>query len=60
MDENNWIEVIEFEISISIGTNDFTYEYNDEFWDKIWLFIFNHSHMYYSVFDIFLFELLSP
>ena len=35
MDENNQIESIEFDISVSIGTQDTTYDYNDEFWDSI-------------------------
>ena len=35
LDENNWIETIGFEISVSIGTNDCTYNYNYEFWDLI-------------------------
>ena len=32
MDENNQIESIESNISVSIGTQDTTYDYNDEFW----------------------------
>ena len=35
MDENNLIEVIELERYVSIGTQDTTYDYNDEFWDSI-------------------------
>ena len=35
MDEKNRREGIEFEISVSIGTQDTTYDYNDEFWDSI-------------------------
>ena len=35
MDEKNWRECIESEISVSIGTQDTTYDYNDEFWDSI-------------------------
>ena len=34
-DGNNRREIIEFEISVSIGTQDSTYDYNDEFWDPI-------------------------
>ena len=32
MDTNNRKEGIESEISVSIGTKDTTYDYNDEFW----------------------------
>ena len=32
MDKKNQIESIEFERSFSIGTKDYTYYYNDEFW----------------------------
>ena len=32
MDKNNRIESIEFEISVSIGMQYTTYDYNDEFW----------------------------
>ena len=35
MDENNLIESIEFDISVSIGLKDTNYYYNDEFWDSI-------------------------
>ena len=35
MDENNRIEIIEFETSVTIGTQDTPYDYNDEFWDSI-------------------------
>ena len=35
MGENNRIKVIEFDKYVSIGTQDTTYEYNDEFWDSI-------------------------
>ena len=35
MDENNRRERIEFEISVSIGTQDTTYDYSNEFWDSI-------------------------
>ena len=35
MDKNNRIEGIEFERSVFIGTQDTTYDYNDEFWDSI-------------------------
>ena len=34
-DENNLRERIESDISVSIGTQDTTYDYNDEFWDLI-------------------------
>ena len=33
MDENNLRESIESERSVSIGTQDNAYDYNDEFWD---------------------------
>ena len=33
MDEYNQKESIELDISVSIGTQDTTYNYNDEFWD---------------------------
>ena len=39
MDENNQIESIEFYISVSIGTQEYTYDYNDEFWDSISLIV---------------------
>ena len=32
MVEKNQIESIEFEISVSIGIQDTTYDYNEEFW----------------------------
>ena len=35
MDENSRREKIEFYRSVSIGTQDTTYDYNDEFWDLI-------------------------
>ena len=35
LDENNQRESIEFERSLSIGTQDNIYNYNDEFWDSI-------------------------
>ena len=35
MDENSQRESIESDISVSIGTQDTTYDYNDEFWDSI-------------------------
>ena len=35
MDENNRRESIEFEISVSVVTQDNTYDYNDEFWYSI-------------------------
>ena len=35
MDEKNLREIIEFEISVSIGIQNTTYDYNDEFWDTI-------------------------
>ena len=35
MDGNNRGESIESERSVSIGTQEFTYDYNDEFWDLI-------------------------
>ena len=35
MDENNLIERIEFEISVSIITKDNTYDHSDTFWDSI-------------------------
>ena len=35
MDENNQRESIELDIFFSIGTQDTTYDYNDEFWDSI-------------------------
>ena len=35
MDKKNQREGIEFERSVSIGTNYCTYDYNDEFWDSI-------------------------
>ena len=34
-DENNRRERIEFEISVSIRTQECTYDYNGEFWDSI-------------------------
>ena len=35
MDNNSQIEIIEFKISVSIGNQVFTYDYNDSFWDSI-------------------------
>ena len=35
MDENNRRESIDFDISVSIGTQDNTYDYNEEFLDSI-------------------------
>ena len=35
MNKNNRIESIEFNISVSIGSQDTTYDYNDEFCDSI-------------------------
>ena len=35
MDENNGRESIKSEISVSIGTQDTTYDYNDKIWDSI-------------------------
>ena len=35
MDENNRRESIEFYRSVSMGTQDTTYDYNKEFWDSI-------------------------
>ena len=35
MDENNQRKIIAFERFVSIGTQDNTYYYNDEFWDSI-------------------------
>ena len=35
MDKNSRMEVIESDRSISIGTQDTTYDYSDEFWDSI-------------------------
>ena len=35
MDENNLREGIKFDRYVSIGTQDTTYDYNDEFWDSI-------------------------
>ena len=35
MVKNNLRERIGFERSVSIGTQDTTYDYNDEFWDSI-------------------------
>ena len=35
MDEKNQRESIEIERSVSIVTQDNTYDYNDEFWDLI-------------------------
>ena len=35
MDEDNLRESTEFERSVSIGTQDTTYDYNDEFWYSI-------------------------
>ena len=35
MDEKNQREIIEFQISFSIGTQEFTHDNNDEFWDSI-------------------------
>ena len=32
MDKNYWRESIEFEISVSIGNQECTYHYNDDFW----------------------------
>ena len=34
-EKNNQMEIIEFERSVSIGIQDITYDYNDEFWDSI-------------------------
>ena len=33
IDKKNQRESIQFERSLSIGTQDATYEYSDEFWD---------------------------
>ena len=35
MNEKNQRESIEFDMSVSIVTQDTTYDYNDEFWDLI-------------------------
>ena len=35
MAENNQRESIEFDILVSIGTKDTTFDYSDEFWDSI-------------------------
>ena len=35
MDKNNQMESIEFEVSVSIGTQYNTYDYNDKFLDSI-------------------------
>ena len=35
MDEKNRIEGIEYDRYVSIGAQDNTYDYNDEFWDSI-------------------------
>ena len=35
LDENSWRESIKFERSVSLGTQDITYYYNDEFWGLI-------------------------
>ena len=35
MDEKNEIEGIESDISVSIGTQEITYDYNDKYWDSI-------------------------
>ena len=35
IDENNRREGIEFDRSVSIGTQYTTYDYHDEFWDSI-------------------------
>ena len=48
MDENNWRETIEFEISVSIWTQDTTYDYNDEFGLLFKLFGFQFCHINYS------------
>ena len=61
MDENNRRESIEFERSVSIGTQDTTYYYHDKFQDSvstifISVFHFNESNYYV----IFLLELPSP
>ena len=34
-DEKNQIKGVEFDISVLIGTQDTTYDYNDDFWDSI-------------------------
>ena len=44
MNENSQREIIEFDISVSIGTQDNTYYYNNEFWDSI-LTILTHSYV---------------
>ena len=36
MDESNQRDGIEFYRYFSIGTQDTTYDYNDEFWDSIY------------------------
>ena len=41
MDENNQRKSIEFSISVLIGTQDTTYDYNNEFWDSIWTIFIN-------------------
>ena len=41
MDENNQRKSIEFGISVLIGTQDTTYDYNNEFWDSIWTIFIN-------------------
>ena len=35
MDKKNWIEIIEFGISVSIITQDTNYDYNDEFLNPV-------------------------
>ena len=35
IDENNWRKSIDFDRSVSIGMQNNTYGYNDEFWDSI-------------------------
>ena len=41
MDENNQRESIESERKVSIGTQDTTYDYDDEFWDSVWTILTN-------------------
>ena len=53
INETNLRERIEFERSVSIGTQNTTYDYNDEFWDPI-LTILIHSYII-LVYPIFTF-----
>ena len=61
MYEDNRREIIEFEISVSIGTQDTTYDYNDEFWNYIKIFWFQFFHINESnCYVLFLLEFSAP